>query len=236
MPWTVNDPPPPAKNWDYSKRLKCVKAANAVLNSGKSDQEAVYACIAAAGMSTKQGDDEDYDRIAEEDSEFFKSLVTAYFAGRLTKSAFESTFKESISTHFVRLMDSALGRDPTQKELDMLNRFLTRETQYFDGFMRDIEGMTEGRAAWRAGLYGYSRHVYTAYTIPIDVVELMPYLPGEDCLGGDLCHCSLDVQYNSDGDALVYWQLDPGSESCEVCITHALESPFVFVAAELRGE
>lgn len=53
MPWTVDDPPPPAKNWTKDEKKKCVKAANAVLADGGSDEEAVYACIHAAGKSKK---------------------------------------------------------------------------------------------------------------------------------------------------------------------------------------
>jgi len=54
MPWTVKDPPPPAKNWTDEEKEKCVKAANAVLRDGGSDEEAVYACIHAAGKSEKK--------------------------------------------------------------------------------------------------------------------------------------------------------------------------------------
>ena len=53
MPWTVNNPPNCAKNWTDSEKAKCVNAANAVLQGGGSDEEAIYACIRAAGKSTK---------------------------------------------------------------------------------------------------------------------------------------------------------------------------------------
>jgi len=55
MPWTVSDPPPPAKNWTDEEKRKCVKAANAVLAEGGEDaeQNAIYACIATAGKSKK---------------------------------------------------------------------------------------------------------------------------------------------------------------------------------------
>jgi uncharacterized protein YdaT len=53
MPWTVNDPPPPAKNWTEDEKKKCVSAANAVLRDGGSEEEAIYACINAAGRSNK---------------------------------------------------------------------------------------------------------------------------------------------------------------------------------------
>lgn len=51
MPWTTSDPPPPARNWTDSEKEKCVRAANAALDDGASEEEAIFACIAAAGKS-----------------------------------------------------------------------------------------------------------------------------------------------------------------------------------------
>lgn len=48
MPWTVKNPPGPAKNWPEGKKRACVLAANAALRAGKSDKEAIQACIGAA--------------------------------------------------------------------------------------------------------------------------------------------------------------------------------------------
>ena len=49
MPWTYDDPPAVAQNWTEAEQRRCVDAANAVLEAGGTDQEAIYACIAAAG-------------------------------------------------------------------------------------------------------------------------------------------------------------------------------------------
>lgn len=51
MPWTDDSPPDVAKNWPAEAQKKCVMAANAVLADGGSDDEAIYACISAAGRS-----------------------------------------------------------------------------------------------------------------------------------------------------------------------------------------
>lgn len=51
MPWTKDEPPDVAKNWTDDERAKCVEAANAALADGASDEDAVFACIAAAGKS-----------------------------------------------------------------------------------------------------------------------------------------------------------------------------------------
>jgi len=49
MPWTYDNPPAVAQNWTPAQQRRCVDAANAVLEAGGTDQEAIYACIAAAG-------------------------------------------------------------------------------------------------------------------------------------------------------------------------------------------
>lgn len=54
MPWTDDNPPAVAKNWTPDEIHRCVRAANATLARGKSDQDAVFACIHAAGKSKKQ--------------------------------------------------------------------------------------------------------------------------------------------------------------------------------------
>jgi len=55
MPWTTNDPPPCAKNWTDEEKKKCVETANAVLRDGGTEQDAVFACIRAAGKTQHPG-------------------------------------------------------------------------------------------------------------------------------------------------------------------------------------
>lgn len=53
MPWTYEDPPAVAQNWTEAEQRRCVDAANAVLENGGTDEEAIYACIAAAGKGRR---------------------------------------------------------------------------------------------------------------------------------------------------------------------------------------
>lgn len=48
-PWSMSNPPPPAENWSDSEKEKCIAAANAVLEDGKTEQDAIFACIHTAG-------------------------------------------------------------------------------------------------------------------------------------------------------------------------------------------
>lgn len=53
MAWTVEDPPSVALEWTDEEIERCVSAANAVLADGGTDEEAVFACVRAAGRSGK---------------------------------------------------------------------------------------------------------------------------------------------------------------------------------------
>ena len=76
MPWTVDDPPPPAKNWTDEEKKKCVKAANDELAGGSTDEEAVFACIHAAGKS-KRG--KSMDEIKSEDLDKLLQIIHTAF-------------------------------------------------------------------------------------------------------------------------------------------------------------
>jgi len=47
MPWSVKNPPGPAKNWSAAAKRICVRAANGALKNGGSDTDAIRACIGA---------------------------------------------------------------------------------------------------------------------------------------------------------------------------------------------
>lgn len=55
MPWSYpNNVPTVSKNWTAAEQKKCTKAANAALEDGATEKEAIFACIAAAGKSKKK--------------------------------------------------------------------------------------------------------------------------------------------------------------------------------------
>lgn len=238
MPWTINSPPSVAKNWTDVQKRKCVSAANAALRDGKSDQEAIFACIGAAGKGKKQVDDEQYDDIVAEGAGTFQDLVELFLVGAITAAVLRSRFRDALRLHYIRLMLAAKGDvPPTAADYAELERRLAIEYALLDNFINDlIDGtMTDMRAMYRARMYAPARGAFIQYTLPADIIGLMPVIPGDDCLGDGLCHCHLSVEYSDDGTAFVYWVLDPASESCEVCIAHALESPFVFTAEALQN-
>lgn len=238
MPWTISNPPQPAKNWSAPEKRRCVAAANRALADGKSEQQAVYACIGAAGKSVKQVDEVEYDRIVEDGLITFQNLMNAYFNGLITLSILDQRFKEAIELHFLRLMTLGLaGRSPSQRDLEYLNANVRKHHALFDVFKDDLSSGTvsEQRALWRAGLYATDREAYIFYTVPNAVVALMEGLPGEICYGNGLCGCHLDVQFDNEGNAYVYWFINPEKESCAACLDMESRSPFIFTREEIEA-
>jgi len=71
MPWRYpHNIPKVAKNWTPAEQRKCTAAANAVLAKGGSEQDAIFACIRAAGKSKKQSevkmDKQEFDKLTIE--------------------------------------------------------------------------------------------------------------------------------------------------------------------------
>lgn len=79
MPWTVADPPRCAQNWTEAEKRRCVEAANAVLREGGTEEEAIYACIHAAGRSEKMTDEAEAVK-AEWTTAYINDLPDAAFA------------------------------------------------------------------------------------------------------------------------------------------------------------
>lgn len=238
MPWTVQNPPSPAKNWSDSEKKRCVRAASRALKEGKSDEQAIYACIGAAGKSYKQANEEEYDRAVEDGLITFQNLVKAYFAGLITIAILRQRFRTALEYYFVSLMVLGLeGKEPTQMDLDFVNGKISEHSELLDVFLADIAAgkITENRALWRAALYATDREAYIFFTVPNAVVQLMEGLPGEICYGDGLCGCSLDVTFDSAGNARVDWIIDPQKESCEACLDMASRSPFFFSREEIES-
>lgn len=239
MPWTTRQPPSVAKNWTRQEQHRCVRAANAALRAGKSEQDAIYACIAAAGKSkTKQVDEEGYDEAVDEALFTFQELVELYLIGEITLSVLRARFQEALRWHYTRLMVLALGDvDPSEAQLGFLNRKLAAQEVLLEGFLADmaVGAMSPDRALWRAGLYATARDTYIAFTVPMAVVALMPGLPGEICYGQNLCGCHLEVEVDDKGNVAVYWIINPLKESCEACLGMEAASPFVFTAEEVAS-
>lgn len=79
MPYSADNVPKPAKNWSKAAQKKCIAAANAVLRDGGSEQDAIFACIHAAGK-TKHPGGKDWQGFDEADFAIADGIVEALVA------------------------------------------------------------------------------------------------------------------------------------------------------------
>lgn len=182
--------------------------------------------------------EEAYDRAVEQGMNDFQDLVELFFAGAITIAILRGMYRDALRLHYTRLMIAALGtEDPSEAQLDELNRRLSAQEILLEGFLVDLAtgAMTKPRALWRAGMYAPDRGTYVYFSIPDAVYRLMPGLPGDICLGDGLCGCHLEITVDNEGTAFVYWVVDPIKEHCHVCLEMQGRSPFVFTAEELAN-
>jgi len=92
MPYTVDNPPRPAKNWTEAEKKKCVAAANAVLSDDGSEEDAIFACIRAAGRTENPGGKKMFEKVISA----FNDLDTWLFKD-------EPSTKESLDAQIQRI-------------------------------------------------------------------------------------------------------------------------------------
>lgn len=242
MPYSPNNPPRVSKHWSDAEKRICTNVANSALKEGKSERDAIFACIGAVKnhrkkyKTYKQEPKKDkFDQLSEKASLNFQHLVELYYAGEIALDEFTDRFKTDLKETYLKIM--LLGRgsqETTDRDLAELQRRLDQQYGYLDGLVKDIGTgrYSQKRATWRAGMYGVPYGAFVYFDTPQDVADLMPTLPGDACLGGAACGCFLDVSYDEDGTAYVDWVLDPVKEHCVVCLELASET-FVFTAEEL---
>lgn len=247
MPYEYpNRVPRVAKHWSDAEKRVCTSAAQSEYSRSGDDRKAIFACIGAVKNHRKkyktlykQGSKQDkFDKQSEANSKKLQRLVEVYYAGEITLDEFDSRFRSDLKDIYLKAMVLGRGdKEITQSDLDELQRRLDKQYSYLDGFVKDLGTgkYSQQKSMWRAGLYGIPYGAFVYYDTPADVVDLMPTLPSDACLGGSLCRCHLEVSYDDEGTAYVDWVLDPVSEHCVVCIGLAADSPYVFTAEELAS-
>ena len=238
MPYSFpNNIPRPAMHWTDSEKKKCIAAANSVLSKNGSEQEAIFACIHAAGKSKrKQVHENDYEEAGADAMQAFQLIMNQYYDGVVSIKQLETSLKNGIDRNLVRMMLLGIAnkRKPTSEDMDWIEERMDSEHKYLDSFINELKSGNISREAanWRVGLYAFPRSAFTRFQTDVDVADLMPVLPGDDCLGLSACRCSLEQEVVGD-EIHVNWMVDPASESCSVCLAHAMESPFIFTFEDL---
>lgn len=79
MPYKYPDNiPRPAKNWTEAEQKKCIKAANAVLRDKGTEQDAIFACIRAAGKTKHPGGKKSVSDKSEDLDKLLQTIHTAF--------------------------------------------------------------------------------------------------------------------------------------------------------------
>ena len=124
-------------------------------------------------------------------------------------------------------LDKALisERRLSKAERADIKEVVSAQLKYFDGFLDDVEGMSDAQIATRAQLYaGATRATY--YESRWGDWEL-PFVPadgGTPCLGR--CRCYADVEDMGKGVGRYNYHLGSSERHCDVCPSRASSSPY----------
>lgn len=254
MPWTQSNPPPPAKNWTAEQKRKCVAAANAVIARGGSnpsselETEAIQACIHAAGKTrhkAKTRVTKAQVRLYEQERDKFKltleDLANKYLANRSKLSSFKTDMQAQLKRYQIRVALIAKGKHKfTKRDQTDLQRFLGQTYKYLDGFVEDLSQykglVTDQGVISRASSYGVGWGVFSRFSIPGELADILPALPGVSCLGDGDCGCVLEYDNDEEGFN-IYWIPNPFKEHCVLCLDNSVEwSPYKVSYDELQAE
>lgn len=88
MPYSMDNVPGPAKNWTPEEQEKCIAAANAVLAEDKSDeaeQNAIFACIRAAGKTENPAEKSFAPDVTQTEAEIASKQAGPEYLGRMAE-------------------------------------------------------------------------------------------------------------------------------------------------------
>lgn len=126
MPYSKTNLPRVAVSWAPDEQAQCVSAANAALRAGASEEEAIFACIHAAGKSDMSVAAIGETIIGASYAAFSRALPVEVFAvGKWNGMEFTRADLESIVASFERLRDLhkvplKFGHNPEQQITDGL--------------------------------------------------------------------------------------------------------------------
>lgn len=187
-------------------------------------------------MSDFIPEDEAYDQEVESAEEDMRREADLYYDGSISENELKSRLRDRTKALYIALALLALGSSlEEEQDIEDLSVFLGITYKLIDDFIETVReerpNLSRGYVAWRSGLFSSARHVHTRFKMTHDLFNLMPVLPGIDCLGDGKCGCTLEAEFTEDG-ATVTWYLG-ATEHCEICLGAWAASPYTFSADEL---
>lgn len=172
-----------------------------------------------------------YRREQDAFSALFRGYGEALVDGRMSRDKFSNQMQRDLRRYYIRLaLLGKDGRDLTGKDRQDLTAFLGQSYEDLSGFMDSVreQSRTDAQFVAQAESYGYGWGVFTRYNIPGAIADLLPALPGVDCLGQDRCGCGIEWSVQG-GSIEVYWILNPSKIHCVLCSDFSAQwAPLVF--------
>jgi len=171
----------------------------------------------------------------------FEKLAQDHLSGSLSLSDFKSRMQDELKRYYIRVALIAKGeREFTARDKEDLQKFLALIYSYLDGFVGDLRGYkalaSDQGVISRASSYGVGWGVFSRYSIPGELADMLPHLPGISCMGNGDCGCILEFDRDENGYH-VYWIVSAFKEHCPVCADLAVEwSPLTITYEEIIEE
>ena len=109
-----------------------------------------------------------------------------------------------------------LARDDLSDEvIDEIVYALALEYAFLAGFIDDLRNkeISDRYILWRAGIYSFAWDRFNRFTIPDELAQELPAMPGIDCLGGGACGCQWTWEQVGN-EIHAYWLLSPYKKHC----------------------
>lgn len=180
----------------------------------------------------------EYDRERNERIKEFASMADLYVSGAMPLSMYKAGMQASLKEYYIRVALLAKGgRNLTTRDRQDVGKFLAFTYDYLDGFSDVLrKDISDPQALARSSSYANAWGVYTRFSIPAALADVLPALPGIDCLGGFKCGCWLE--WSASGSAVeVYWHVNPVKKHCFLCLDFAVEwSPLMIPIEDMDSD
>lgn len=149
---------------------------------------------------------------------------------------FMQNMREALQEYYVRLaLIASQGEVNSWNDAELL---LGRQYDFLDEFANDLldgDELSSEQILARASRYSYAWSVFARYTLPDEVADILPAMPGVDCLGLDACGCWWEFEITRSGYLYAWWRVNLSKEHCPICMDYGMTySPFIAVLPDIE--
>jgi hypothetical protein len=149
-------------------------------------------------------------------------LVSLYKSGDISLSQFDTRFRRELKDTFIQqyIMGRGGRSQMTPHDYNIVASLNIEQEAFFDGFLLDIDNMSEAEARNRARLYfqstkqAYERGNTEAWGIP--PLPAYPCDGTSECMMGCKCNWRL-VRLKGNGNVDAFWTLGAAEHHCGTC-------------------